>query len=130
MFGSFEILAGDFVQTKEAGASAQFVGGAFHLTVKEANKKWYQTGLSSVTIKADQIESLDVATEENLKKMGGSIGWGLVGGLALGGVGAIAGLLAGGRSKEVTFICKFKDGRKFLGKCDSKIFTNIQAACF
>ena len=130
MFGSFEILAGDFVQTKEPGASAQFVGGAFHLTVKDANKKWYQIGMSTVTIKADQIEALDVATEENMKKMGGAIGWGLVGGLALGGIGAVAGLLAGGRGKDVTFVCKFKDGRKMLAKADSKVFENIQVACF
>lgn len=130
MFGSFEILAGDFVQTKEAGASAQFIGGTFHLTKKDENKKWYQLGLSTVKIKATQIETLEIATDENLKKMGGAIGWGLVGGLALGGIGAIAGLLAGGRSKEVTFVCKFKDGQKFLAKSDLKVFTEIQSACF
>lgn len=130
MFGSFEILAGDFASTKEAGASAQFVGGKFHLSIKDQNKKWYEIGMKNVTVSADQIEALEIATEENLKKMGGAIGWGLVGGIALGGIGAVAGLLAGGRSKEVTFVCKFKDGRKFLGKSDSKTFTNIQAACF
>ena len=130
MFGSFEILAGDFVQTKEAGATAQFVGGTFHLTTKDENKKWYQTGLNKAKIKAVEIETLEIATDENLKKMGGAIGWGIVGGLALGGIGAIAGLLAGGRSKEVTFVCKFKDGRKFLGKADLKVFTEIQSSCF
>lgn len=77
-----------------------------------------------------QIESLEVATEENVKKMGGAIGWGLVGGIALGGIGALAGVLAGGSGKEVTFVCKFKDGRKMLVKADVKVFESIQAACF
>lgn len=123
----FEILAGDF----EPGQRGQVLAGrtvkesaqGFHMPIKG---KWFKTEY----LPKAQIEQLEIATEENLKTMGGAIGWGLVGGIALGGIGAIAGLLAGGRSKEVTFVCKFKDGRKVLGKCDSKAFAEIQAACF
>lgn len=118
MFGSFEILAGDFTK----GGNAQFIAGTFTLPVPG---KWLRED-----IKAAEVEAVEVATEENLKKMGGAIGWGLVGGLALGGVGALAGVLAGGRKKEVTFVCKFKDGRKMLAKADSKVFEKIQSECF
>jgi hypothetical protein len=42
-----------------------------------------------------QVESVTVATEEEVKRTAGTIGWGLVGGAALGPVGLLAGLLLG-----------------------------------
>lgn len=77
-----------------------------------------------------QIETLEAASEESVKKLGGTIGWGIVGATLLGPVGLLAGLLAGGRKNEVTFVCKFKDGRKMLATTDSKTFTKMQAAIF
>lgn len=124
MFGTFEILAGDFAK----GKNAQFTSDTFILPLLGSGKILIPG--TRVQIKASQIEELSVATEENMKRMGGTIGWGIVGGLALGGIGLLAGILAGGRSKEVTFVCKSKDGRKLFGKCDQKIFTQMQAACF
>jgi hypothetical protein len=62
--------------------------------------------------------------------MGGSVGWGLVAGLAAAPIGALAGVLAGGNQKNITFICAFKDGRRFLGSCNAKTYTAIQAAAF
>lgn len=118
MFGSFEIIAGDF----KKGGNAQFVGDTFVLPVPGK--------LLREDVKISNVETIEIATEDNLKKMGGAIGWGLVGGIALGGIGALAGVLAGGRKKEVTFICKFKDGRKMLAKADGKVFEKIQASCF
>lgn len=54
-----------------------------------------------------------------------------MGALALGPAGLLAGLLLGGeKSKDVTFVAKFKDGRKFLGTTDNKTFTKLQAAVF
>ncbi|MGI2002125.1 hypothetical protein [Shewanella frigidimarina] len=54
-----------------------------------------------------------------------------MGALALGPAGLLAGLLlGGGKSKDVTFVAKFKDGRKFLGTTDNKTFTKLQAAVF
>lgn len=50
--------------------------------------------------------------------------------LALGQVGLLAGLILGGNKKEVTFVAKFKDGRKMLATTDSKSFTKMQAATF
>jgi hypothetical protein len=42
----------------------------------------------------------------------------------------LAGLLAGGRGKDVTFVCKLKDGRKFLATAPSKTYTELQAVTF
>jgi hypothetical protein len=44
-----------------------------------------------------------LVTEENKKKFLSSAGWGLVGGALLGPVGLVAGALAGGNRKEISF---------------------------
>jgi hypothetical protein len=124
---TFKVIAGDFPVDVDgnffAGRLFKEKVHGFHMPIKG---KLFQTE----HIPKTDIESVVVATEENLKSMGGAIGWGLVGGLALGGIGALAGILAGGRSKDVTFICKLKDGRKFMAKCKSQDFTTIQAGLF
>lgn len=111
------LLAGDFGKAR----GARFGGGCFLFTY----------GLfKSETVKATELEELEVASEESLKRLGGTLGWGIVGGLALGGVGALAGLLVGGRAKEVTFVAKFKDGRKLMATVEAPTFKAIQAATF
>lgn len=82
------------------------------------------------TIPVSSLETVAIATEENVKKLGGTIGWGVAGGVLLGPVGLLAGLLVGGRKKEITFVATFRDGRKLLATTDSKTFTKLQAACF
>jgi hypothetical protein len=116
---TFKVIAGDFGE----GRTGQVLVGPLY---RKSGQGFNMPG--RVHIGTGQIEALEIATEENLKKMGGAIGWGIVGGLALGPVGLIAGALAGGRQTEITFVCKFKDGRKFLGSCDAKVFADIKAA--
>ena len=87
-------------------------------------------GQGSPRLAKAEIAQVDIATEENVKKLGGTLGWGLVGGALLGPVGLLAGLLMGGRAKNVVFVVRFKDGRKLLASADSKTFTAIQAAAF
>lgn len=77
-----------------------------------------------------QLESVEVASEESVKRIGGPIGWGAAGALVLGPVGLLAGLLLGGKKKEVTFVAKFKDERRLLATTDSGTFTKLQAAVF
>ena len=77
-----------------------------------------------------EIESIEIATEESVKKIGGTLGWGVTGAVLLGPVGLLAGLLAGGRGKKVTFVTKFKDGRKILASTNIKTFNKLQAATF
>lgn len=73
---------------------------------------------------------VEQASEENVKRIGGTVGWGVVGATLLGPVGLLAGLLLGGKGKEITFVGQFKDGKKFLGTTDPKTFTKLKAATF
>jgi len=78
----------------------------------------------------NQLASIEIASEESVKRIGGAAGWGAIGALVLGPVGLLAGMLLGGRGKDVTFIATFKDGRKLLATTDSKTFVKLQALVF
>ena len=84
----------------------------------------------SHTITRSEVEEVSLATEENVKRLGGTVGWGVAGAALLGPIGLLAGLLLGGKGKDVTFILKLKDGRKMLATTDSKTFTKIAAMAF
>lgn len=71
---------------------------------------------------AGNIASIQPVTEENKKSFIGKAGWGLVGGLALGGVGAIAGLLAGGNKKEIVIAITMKSGENIMATVDQDTF--------
>jgi len=60
--------------------------------------------------------------------VGGTAGWGIAGGALLGPVGLLAGLLLGGRGKNITFVCRFNDGRKILATTDEQTFAKIKTA--
>lgn len=68
------------------------------------------------------IASLQTVTEENKKSFIGKAGWGLVGGVALGGVGAIAGLIAGGNKKEIVIALSMKTGENVMATVDQDTF--------
>ena len=112
------VHAGDFLKGRSS-----FGFGVFTLKTEKHR-------LLGETIRGTELESAELATEESIKKLSGTVGWGLVGGALLGPVGLLAGLLLGGKKKQITFVAKFKDGRKLLATTDSKTFTKIQAACF
>jgi hypothetical protein len=116
----FKIQAGDF---GEGEGSFGSLSGKFTLPVK--GKLFAFETLSRM-----EIAQVDIATEENVKRLGGTVGWGVVGAALLGPVGLLAGLLMGGRAKNVVFIMRLKDGRKLLATADSQTFTAIQAATF
>jgi len=116
--GIFTVHAGDF----RKGKDHQFLRGK--LIMKRPK------GFFRETIAIDQVEIVEVASEEAVKRIGGTIGWSVAGAVLLGPVGLLAGLLAGGVGKDVTFVCKLKDGRKFLATASSKIFVELQAATF
>ena len=108
-----KVLAGDFPE-----GSCDYSWGQFNF------------GFLSENISDKNLETVEIATEESVKKVGGTIGWGAAGAVILGPVGLLAGLLLGGRKKEVTFIAKFKDGKKMLASTDSKTYTKLQAKVF
>ncbi|MFN3474053.1 MAG: hypothetical protein ACK4ZW_08415 [Blastomonas sp.] len=101
--------------------SGQFSFGA--LALPKGN--WQFEG-----VPLNQIASVDIATEESVKRVGGTVGWGVAGAVVLGPIGLLAGLLIGGRGKDVTFVAVLKDGRKMLATTDAKTFTRLQAAVF
>ena len=112
------VQVGDFLK-----GEGQFSFGSFILRT-EAHP-WM-----GEAIPLTELEVVDVASEENVKKLGGTVGWGAAGAVLLGPVGLLAGLLLGGKKKEVTFVAKFKDGRKLLATTDSGTYTKLQAAVF
>lgn len=83
---------------------------------------------SKINLQCSDLTEVALATEDSVKKLGGAAGWGAVGALALGPVGLLAGVILGGNKKEVTFIAKLNDGRKFMATVDSKTYTKILAA--
>jgi hypothetical protein len=76
------------------------------------------------------LAEVSIADEEAVKRVGGTVGWGIAGAALLGPVGMLAGLLLGGKSKDVTFIGVLKDGRKFMATCTGNEWKAIQAARF
>lgn len=116
---SINVHAGDFPKGK---ASLMFGVLSFSWQMGD--------GLMGKSIHLNELEAVDIATEESVKRLGGTLGWGVVGATLLGPVGLLAGLLAGGRKTEVTFVAKLKDGRKFLASADSAAYKKIAAAVF
>jgi len=76
------------------------------------------------------LKSIEVASEESAARVGGALGWGAAGAVVFGPVGLLAGLILGGKGKDVTFVALFEDGRKMLATTDSKTYTKLQAITF
>jgi hypothetical protein len=71
---------------------------------------------------------IEIATETSVKKIGGTIGWGIAGGAAFGPIGLLAGLISGGRNQEITFVASFSDGNKVLATANKKEFVALKSA--
>ena len=119
-FGSFKVLGGDF---KTGDGKGQLTGSA--LLLYDPAKSSF---MPDFTYARTMISSVDIATEESVKRVGGTVGWAAAGGLLLGPVGLLAGALLGGRGKKVTFICVLSNGRKFLAEADADIYKKFLAA--
>lgn len=120
----FEVHAGDF----KAGKNNYFVyGSVINKPYMKIRKPWK---LFAAKVKVNDIELVEVASEEAVQRVGGAVGWGIAGGALLGPAGLLVGLLRGGRGKNITFVCQLKDGRRFLATAPSKMFNELSAACF
>lgn len=123
------IHAGDFEKGKGSIHPPGLTGGkAVGVTPPAKAGEFTWTGLGKHELL--ELAQIDVASEESVKRLGGTVGWGVVGGALLGPVGMLAGLLAGGRKKEVTFVAVFKDGRRMLATTDSATYTKLSALLF
>jgi hypothetical protein len=100
------------------------IAGDLHKGTQRLDLKW--------------VKSAELQTEDKLKKLAGSAGWGftgaVVGGLLTGGIGlaigGLAGILSGGNKTEVCFSCELEDSRKFLAITDKKTWQKLFAFLF
>ena len=77
-----------------------------------------------------EIKNVEIITEETKKKFLGAAGWGAIGAIALGPLGAVAGILAGGNKKEMLIACELKDGKKFIATVDSKLYKKLLSVSY
>jgi proteasome assembly chaperone (PAC2) family protein len=79
---------------------------------------------------AEKLNKVEIVTEENKKSIISATGWGILGGITFGPLGALTGLVFGGRRKEHYVACYLNDGRKFLAVVDSEALLRLQSLCF
>lgn len=97
-----EVHAGNFLTGR---SSVSF--GSFSLRTKEKP-------ILGETIPFKQLVEVGTASEESVKRFGGTIGWGAAGAVVLSPVGLLAGLLIGGRGKDVTLSQSSRMGGSYL----------------
>ena len=117
--GKLKVHGGDF----PSSGGHRFIGG-FRPKLLMVNPKRFLRE----TVKPGDIAAIEIATEESVKRVGGTVGWGLAGAAALGPLGMVAGLISGGKGQDITFVCKLNDGRKFMATTTSKIYKEL-AGC-
>ncbi len=76
------------------------------------------------------IVGIEIASEEAVKRLGGTIGGALVGGAILGGVGAIVGAIGSGSTTESTIFVHFKGGETALAVANSDMMRAIREHLF
>ena len=115
------VHAGDF---KPGGSHSLFMGA---LNMLPANAGLFD---QPQRIPLSKVAHVETASEESVRKLGGTVGWGAAGFVVLGPVGLLAGLLMGGKRTEVTFVAKLTDGRKMLATTDAATFKKLAGAAF
>jgi hypothetical protein len=121
--GKIRVHAGDFMPGDHTAAGGRI---AFRLAASQRQPR----GPTEELVSFVQLARVEIASEESVKKLWGTVALGAAGAIVLGPLGMIAGALVGGRSKEVTFVAALTDGRKFLATTDQSTFVLLQAAAF
>ena len=73
----------------------------------------------------ENLVSITQITDENKASFVGKAGWGLVGGLALGPVGLLAGLLAGGNKKVACCAFEMLPNYRFVAEIEAKTYAAL-----
>ncbi len=74
------------------------------------------------------LTKIQIVSEKNDRTISGTVSAGIVGAVALGPLGALAGSLYGGkRDKETVIYGELSDGNTFVGKCDNDVFPKLLA---
>tara|TARA_B100000408_G_scaffold130853_1_gene115928 strand:+ start:3003 stop:3359 length:357 start_codon:yes stop_codon:yes gene_type:complete len=76
----------------------------------------------------DDIQEFQELSQDNAKSVLGTLGWGTAGLVALGPLGALAGLLCGGNKKRASFVIKLNDGKVAICEGSQKEFTEFRFA--
>lgn len=118
-----KVLAGDFET-----AEGRWDRPCLRLWRRGTRPSAFGASVPTEMLFATQLRSLDVATEESVKRVGGTVGWATAGAILAGPVGLLAGALIGGHGKDVTFVAEFRDGRKLMATVDSTTYREILAA--
>jgi hypothetical protein len=119
---SIDILAGDFAKGSSVEVTRQ---GAWLISAGDG-LGWRGQKLPLTRGTA----TLTIASEDTAKRFMRSMGLATVGALAVGLPGLLAGALAGGNKKTVTFILELSDGRRALASTDAKTFAAFQTILF
>lgn len=82
------------------------------------------------SVRLDQIHHLEKWSDDEGYNTARAVGLGLAGNAVLGDVGLIAGILLGGRKKEVTFKATLIDGRSFVATADVKAHRKLHGAVY
>jgi len=107
--------------------AGKFVGGEIFL-IKEKIIVWIDT--KQIELTQEEVESVKILTEEDKKNLSRAAGLGIAGSILLGPVGLVAGVLASGNKKEVTFECQLSNGEKFLAVTDPRIYQKLLSYCY
>lgn len=111
-----KILAGDFLE-----GSAELEPG--FITIQTAVYPW--PGLKITTC---EILEVTVVNESSYRDVSSAVGLGLAGALALGPIGAVAGVILADDEIELTFSMQLRDGRSLLCATDKRTYLDIEAA--
>ncbi|MCF6464207.1 hypothetical protein [Clostridium sp. Cult1] len=109
------VIAGDY-KNKLLGSTMKY------LTIKTGFRK-------SVPISKETVEAYEVVDEEHRTKAMSAIGRGMVGSLALGPAGLLAGLSAK-KKKAYLVAIKFKDGKESLIEMNDIMYKHLVQTLF
>lgn len=99
-------------------------------------KAKYEQGQIIGYFTLDEVQSIEIQSEQDVKNFARKVGWGTAAFIGLGTVfsggmailGAGAALLAAGNTKTLTCLISLKDGKQHLITCQDNIFTEIYSS--
>lgn len=104
----------------------KYIAGDFpEITTINCGELVWGWGKSKCLLIKDHIISVEVLTEESKTSIMGKAGWGALGAIALGPLGLLAGVLGGGRSKEICVACELDDGRKIIATASASEYQGL-----